>query len=231
MIPRRERLRGTNPTTVRPCGRAGRPPARPRSPQHARTRAAPTRAAHGRAGPRSESTPRASRRQRRAARLDDPRELVEERDHVVQRHEIEAVVGERQRGRIGRPRSARARSRRAARLRDHPARDVDPGHLRARRSARPRAARPRPLPVPMSSTRGGGDGSASSAAAIGASSSGRRASRPTRARAGRKCASAAGGRAARARRADDDRSSRGVRSAARAVTRPRSATRRPATRP
>ena len=75
-----------------------------------------------------------------AAGRGDARELVEERDHVVQRHEVERAVGVRQRATRRRRRSARARSSRAAAPRSIiPRRDVDARHLARRASARRRA--------------------------------------------------------------------------------------------
>ena len=123
-----------------------------------------------------------------------PVELVEERDHVVQRHEIEARVGERETAMRPPPRSARARAgvpRRSCRPRRRPRaprrratarRGVAPPlRFPCRRRARAPADRAA-TPAPRSSVR---------------AARGSRASRPSPERAGRSCASSAGGRPAR----------------------------------
>ena len=123
-----------------------------------------------------------------------PVELVEERDHVVQRHEIEALVGERKTGCV--------RHRVAARVRaGAPRRSCRP--TRRRRAPRRRAtARTGAAPPLRCPCRRRAPAPADRAATPAPRSSGRavrgsRASRPIPERAGRSCGSAAGGRPAR----------------------------------
>ena len=102
------------------------------------------------------------------ARRRDTRQLVEERDHVVHRHQLERAVGERQRGRVGDVVALAVGGRGVARLGDHSLRDVGavtcaPGQ----RAATSRATAP--LPGAEVEDGRGRRGTASSAARIASS--------------------------------------------------------------
>ena len=90
-----------NLTPPHPCGQGAPARRRRRSPQRGRSRAARARARTvGRGTQIGVRSPDAEGDRDEAAGPDHAVELVEERDHVVQRHEIEARVGERQLGRV-----------------------------------------------------------------------------------------------------------------------------------